>query len=159
MPEIRIHRVSVYWATMGLETQLWIRICCRIGPAERGARRNQRAERSARREDGPTCLPAQTRLLVPAGEAAAAEPPPPPPLFPIHARSSRRPAAVSPPPPLVLHPREEERLGGREGCMALRARPATSCSSATPGTSGKTGCQRELPAVGEKGPPPRAARG
>ena len=59
---IHIDRVSVYWATMGLETQLWIRICCRIGPAERGARRNQRAERGTLA--GKTDLAARLREHV-----------------------------------------------------------------------------------------------
>jgi hypothetical protein len=32
-PRICIHHVSVYWAVLGLETQLWIRIRCRISPS------------------------------------------------------------------------------------------------------------------------------
>jgi hypothetical protein len=32
-PGIHIHHISAYWAVLGLETQLWIRIRCRISPS------------------------------------------------------------------------------------------------------------------------------
>ena len=53
-PGIRIHRVSAYWAAMGLETQVWIRICCRIGEQreERASSRSAAAGGGGRREDG-----------------------------------------------------------------------------------------------------------
>jgi len=79
---------------MGLETQFWIRICCRIGPAERGARRNQRAERGALA--GKTDLPTRLRERVRPTRAAG--------------RSCCRRASASPSP--LPHPREEQLPAG-----------------------------------------------
>ena len=165
-PGIHIHRVWTYWAAMGLETQVWIRICCRIGEQreKRASSRSAAVVGGGRREDGGAGHRSRAELATRRGRppgresqrgAPAAAAPnrgrrreqgrPAPPL---HHEPRLRPAPLQPWPP-------REGAGRREGDPARRGRRAAAPPPSTR-SGGRLPPSSPVPAREAGGAPPPA---